>query len=133
VKLILKLPKDKPPFIGILLSDSDNRSYPERLNEDLINEHKYAGYRLIFELNSGRLDLGFVSEEAHITRYYKELEFDGAQLALWVYSTRNSKQFNFGHVRLEWGRETIVKTWGKKTNFVLPVKGYELKGEFLSS
>lgn len=129
MKLVLKLPRDKPPFIGVLLSESDNRSYPERLNEDLINEHKYAGYRLGLEFNKGKVSLELVTDQGHITRYYKELDFDGAQLALWVYATRTALNFNFGHVRLEQGRETIVKTWGKKISFVLPVKGYELKGE----
>ena|SRR6218665_1165736 len=128
MKLLLKLPGDKPPFIGILLADGDNRSYPERLNEDLINEHKYAGYCLLLELSAGRVDLSLLSVQGHISRIYKGLEFDGAQLALWVYATRHARQFNFGHVRLERGREKVVKTWGKKINFVLPVKSYELKG-----
>jgi len=124
MKLVLKLPKEKPPFIGILLAETDNRSYPERLNEDLINEHKYAGYRLVLEFENKRLNLGLLADDSGIARYYKGLEFEGHELAGWIYMTRQAKQFNFGHVRLERGRETIVKTWGKKINFVLPVKDY---------
>lgn len=130
MKLILKLPEGKPPFVGVLLKESDNRSYPERLNEDLINEHKYAGYCLTFEFTNNLLNLALVSAKGDIVRHYKDVEFEGAQLASWVYATRNASSFNFGHVRIERGKECIVKTWGKKINFVLAVQSYDVRDEF---
>jgi hypothetical protein len=126
MKLIVKLPKEKPPFIGVLLSETDNRAYPERLNEDLINEHKYAGYRLVLEFSNQRLNLSLISDGSGIVRYYKEVDYEGDRLTSWVYMTRHTGHFNFGHVRLEQGKEKIVKTWGKKINFVLPLQKYEI-------
>ncbi len=130
MKLVLKLPKEKPPFIGVLLAETHNQAYPERLNEDLINEHKYADYRLALEFEDNLLNLALLAEGSGIARYYKALEFEAPALASWIYVTRQARQFNFGHVRLERGRETIVKTWGKKLNFVLTIQSYSVKAPF---
>ena len=89
-------------------------------------EHKYAGYRIELEFVKDKLNLHLVSDESRILKKYEDLSYEAGWLAHWIYQTRNTKGFNFGHVMLEKNKEVVVRTWAKKLLYVLKVEKYEV-------
>ena len=95
--LIVKLPKDRPPFMGVLIP-GDNYGW-SKLNQDLILEHKNASYKIMLEFTGNKLDLRLISNDQQIARIYKDIQYDPVKLTSWVHHTKNAKEFNFCHSR----------------------------------
>lgn len=123
MKLIVKLPKDKPPFIGVVLKITDS----DMLNQDLILEHKYADYRIELEFILGHVNLKLISNSIPTVRIYSRLSYDKDKLKAWFYITKGVKQFNYGHVRDFNGKDEIIKIRSK--NFVLKMDSYKVFSE----
>ena len=127
MKLVLKLPKDKPPFIGVQFNSLFQAS---RTNDDLLFKVKDKSCKVILEPDrKGTIRLKFICEDMAITRKYDALEYDQYQLKNWMHMISRSKQFNFGHVLMEENKHIIVKDPGRFNNFVLKLDGVSMTEE----
>lgn len=122
MKLVLKLPDGKPPFIGI---EFDNAWEGERCNKDLMLEFKDEVYTLLIE-PTVKANLRLVSDGKRICRFYNQIEYDSGKLKLWIEKTRHAQVFNFGHTFQEKSKDKICKVIidSKSTPFVLKLKRY---------
>ena len=123
--LIVKLPKNKPPFIGIQFTFEHEA---EKLNEDLVERFGKGTYKIVFEFLRPFTNIKLISEEHLLIRNYSHIAYeDTEKLKVWLKLTKDTppKYFNFGHVVLVNGQHKLVKTSNKKINFVLKVDSYQ--------
>ncbi|MBC7694972.1 MAG: hypothetical protein H7141_05930 [Burkholderiales bacterium] len=123
MKLVVKLPKDKPPFIGIVF---DHESDAEKVNQNLITDHKYADYRIVFEFISDWVNVKLISNSIPAVKFYNKLSYDKEKLIAWFYITKNMKGFNFSQLYVYGNKECVAKTIAKQKLFVLKVDSYEV-------
>ena len=104
MKLVLKQPKDKPPFIGIQYA---SEHLATKTNSDLIG---MKDIQLILEpLNQYNIKLRLVNKDKMIDRAYDQIEYNAPQLQTWLQRNKNEKQFNFSHVIMEFDKHVVVK------------------------
>lgn len=122
MKLVLKLPNGKPPFIGI---EFENSWQGERCNKDLILESRNEIYTLLIE-PTPRVNLRLVSDSKRICRFYDQVEYDKQKLKRWIELTRKAKLINFGHTYQEKSKDHICKVYveSKQVPFVLKLEWY---------
>jgi hypothetical protein len=123
MRLVLKLPQGKPPFIGIEFSKIWQG---EKENRDLIFDFKNEIYTLLIEPIGGYLNIRLFSEQKNIVRYYNGVSYNKDAFKRWIELTRNSGLFNFGHTYQENSVDKIciVLKDGIKIYFVLKVNRY---------
>lgn len=123
MKLIVKLPRGKLPFIGIIVPELDFG----QLNQDLVLQFKHADYKIVFEFRRNKLSMRLISEENLIVRFYNDLVFDEDKQRSWFYRTKNARAFNFSHVEIKDDKEMVVRTKEKLQLFILKVSSYEIE------
>ncbi len=123
MKLVVKLPKDKPPFLGLVFPSSYAAN---QTNEDLILDHKEDVYRMIFEFIGTVLNLKLICDEKVIIRTYRNVEYEKEKLKNWVQITRKVNAFNFGHIYMQNNKEVVVKNYKNRKLFVLRFNKYEI-------
>ncbi|MGZ7043633.1 MAG: hypothetical protein ACXVHT_01300 [Methanobacterium sp.] len=112
----MKLPKDKPPFIGILFE----RDWEgQKLNCDLVEESKHHIYSLEFEICNGHLNLRLMCPDILTVRIYAHLKYDPEKFKAWLYMVKKASTYNFGHVFSVKDQHVLLKSYNKKYNFVL--------------
>lgn len=119
MKLVVKLPKDKPPFIGIVF---DRSAEAEKTNQELVHDHKYADYRIVFEFIRDWVNVKLISNSIPAVKFYTKLTYDKDKVIAWFYITKNMKGFNFSHVYIHNNKECVAKTDAKQKLFVLKVR-----------
>ena len=122
-RLILKLPKGKLPFIGILITGDPGSG---KTNQDLVNNHPYAEYRIEIEVFSKHINMRLICEEKLIIRHYAHVKYEPEELTNWQYLTDGKPAFNFAHLGIEKDKEFVLKTWDKKKLFVLKVTSVQI-------
>jgi hypothetical protein len=127
MKLVVKIPKDKLPFLGIVLDGPDYKN--NDLNEDLILEHKYAEYHIVLEFIRDFINIKLIAQESLIVRFYNHVEFDKEKLRNWMYLADLSKGFNFSHVKIENNKELVYRTKTNNKLFVLNISSYEIQSQ----
>lgn len=121
--LVLKMPKGKPPFIGVLfLSQWD----AQRTNKLLPDSYSMDTYQISLE-PSHKLFLNLHNGTIHRARY--ELGYDPVKLLRFLHQTRECRKFNFGHVYLEDGDHKIALTTATMKKFVLKVDKVDVVAE----
>ncbi len=129
--LVVKLPKGKPPFIGILF---DDKFKAEDSNSDLINNHKDKTFRIIFEFIRDHVNVRLVCDDALIIISYTHQLYDMEKLKNWFYLTRDCKHYNFSQIYEEGGSWKVAKTFKTHKLFVLKVEKYQVfTSEYKSS
>ena len=120
MELVLKLPKGKPPFIGILFQSATEA---EKLNSDLVVDHRYLNYKIIFEIIADHLNIRLICEELVTVRFYNHVVYDPEKLKSWLYVLKTGKttSVNFSHLILKDNKHTLVKAYQQKIYFVLKV------------
>lgn len=124
--LVVKLPKDKPPFIGIKF---EHEFEAEKTNADLIDLYGDKPFRAVLEL---RQHLGIVklfSEHYKIVKTYQYVGYEDVEkLRMWLKIIIHTppKIFNFGHI-ISNGHDKLVKTFATRRNFVLQVHSCQLQ------
>jgi len=115
MELVLKRHISKPPFIGILYSQSESLK-ASRDNQDLFEYyHSCAHHRptnkIRIEMFANychvRLDSEFIDSKY---RFYKNIKYDALQLEKWLQETKYNKDFNFSHLLKETDKYILVKT-----------------------
>lgn len=108
--LVLKIPKGKIPFIGVLYT---GQGHALAHNQDLIDKAQYKGaeYRLELEFNhAGKANLKLICEEHIILRRFNTLNVDAALFNRWWELVQGYPSFNFGQVALEFDKHVIMRT-----------------------
>lgn len=126
MKLVVKLPKGKPPFIGVLFEDN---LIAARMNQDLILNFKNCNYQIAFEFISDKVNLRLVCEDPLIVRFYNNLEYDPVKVKNWFQHTNNSKLFNFSHIVEEYGEIKLARTFTGAKNIILKINKYSVSNE----
>jgi DNA topoisomerase VI subunit A len=126
MRLVVKLPKDKLPFIGIILYATDLQMM--KFNQDLITEHKQASYRIVFEFTGRYVNLQLISDEHFIKRVYEKLDYDAGKLRQWFHLADKSKGFHFSQLKIEQNKEMVLRTKDGNLLFVLKIEKYEILG-----
>lgn len=131
MELVLKIPENKPPFIGVLYDGNVFRASTD--NKDFVEGHKLgfskAKFNLMIEPYSKYVDLRLSCDSPISIRFYRELVYDPVKLEKWYRQVRFSKTFNFGHVILQRDKHVLVKTTPHLYNFVLPLDSISLRME----
>ena len=123
MKLIVKLPPNKLPFIGIVFEHSGDA---EKINQELITDYKYADYRIVFEFIRDWVNVKLISNSIPAVKFYNKLSYDKSKLIAWFYITKNMKGFNFSHLYIYQNKECVAKIPVKQKLFVLKVDSYEV-------
>jgi hypothetical protein len=124
MKLIVKLPEGKPPFIGVRFNNSWNAA---KTNEDLIEDHHKDIYQVKFVIKKHTLTLQLNCKERSIHRYYKDLEFEPEKLKRWMQITEGLSGFNFGHTFINGTKEEVGRfSHDLKRLYVLKVDKWEI-------
>ena len=124
MKLVVKLPKDKLPFIGIVFGSS---YLATQTNEDLVLDHKDDIYRIIFQFVDTTLHIKLICDEKVIIRTYRDVEYDKDKLKNWMMITRKASEFNFGHIYMQHNKEIVVKNYKNRKLFVLKFNTYDIQ------
>ena len=124
MELIFKLPKGKPPFIGILF---ENIFQASTLNQDFVNELQGSIFTIHME-PIAKMNLRLICENPISIRHYSNLKYDKEKLHAW--QKRVSGQVNFGHLMKVYDTDTIVKTMTKQKNFVLKIERVYFEFEY---
>jgi|LakMenEpi03Aug12_release.lakeMendotaPanAssembly.Ray.scaffolds.fasta_scaffold459827_1 hypothetical protein len=123
MKLVVKLPKGKKPFIGIIFS----RSYDaEKSNLDLMTNHWDKVFRIEFIFEGQSANVKLICDDELIVRTYAHAGFDADKLRSWFYLTKDCKDFNFSQLYIQDGQEKVAKDFSSQKWFVLKVSGYKI-------
>lgn len=121
MELLLKLPKAKLPFIGIVFGSVREAC---RLNEHLINSPKDKVYTLTFmQPNKDGVEIRIRSENGKDYVIYRRVKCDPVQLENFMFMTNRFQDFNFGHVLRDFDRDLVVKTNELGKPFLLKLQG----------
>jgi hypothetical protein len=126
LKLILKLPKDKPPFIGVQFSNHYDAS---RTNAEAVYHINGRSCKIVLEPKDHYIDLQIKCEDAMMSYLYKSLDYSPEKLKQWLHLVSMTKQFNFGHVTLEQDDHKIAKVGSGMKNYVIKVESVKLVSE----
>ncbi len=118
--LVLKLPKGKLPFIGILF---EHESVGGRMYSEIIERYPFKEYRVVIENIGNTINLRLICEETTTVYFYNHLGFDAEKLRSWLYLTKHQKEFNFGHVFNQIDKHQIVKSSPSLKKFFIKVVG----------
>lgn len=116
MELILKLPKDKPPFMGILF---DNTYKACTLNQEMVNELQNRKFMIV--IDPAGLDLKLICETPYKTYEYKGLKFDAEKFNYWLTQARPLGYFNFSHLLIQYDKHEVVRTLKERKLFVLQI------------
>ena len=125
MELVLKVPKGKPPFIGVLF-ESDQHHSGEKLHADMVEKHGGASYRIVLEHTPSALNMRVICEENVMVYFYNHLSFDAERLKSWLYITKNCGQFNFGHVGKSLGNHKLLLSVPQRKKFFVKVNAVAL-------
>jgi hypothetical protein len=124
MELVLMLPENKPPFIGICFG----RLGDELINQDLIFDHRKRTYSIIIEAFERHMNLRLVCKEIVTVRFYNHVAYDPAQLKSWLYviAADQNKYCMFAHLVGSKGNMRIATTTPGSLKFALRVKSCSL-------
>lgn len=124
MELALKLPKDKLPFIGIRFY---NEHEAASVNKSAVNNYHTSQYQIILEPQADKLNLRLVCSTFGLNHIYENLRYKPDQIMRFLYHTKGTKEFNFGHVVEKDGKDVVVKTVANQRLFVLKVSKLEVR------
>jgi hypothetical protein len=123
MKLVVKLPKGKKPFVGIQFTRSFDA---EKSNIDLMTKYWDKVFRIEFIFEGQYVNLKLICDDELIVRTYALAGFDADKLRSWFYLTKDRKDFNFSQLYIHNGQETVVKEFTSQKWFVLEANGYKI-------
>lgn len=118
LELIVKLPKEKLPFIGIVFEDTYQAS---SINRSSVNNYKNSIYQVVLEPKGDKLDLRLLCAGHGLNYLYENVKFNQEKVMKFLYITKNEQAFNFSHCVRNGDNLEVVKTMANRTLFVLKV------------
>lgn len=128
MELVLKIPRDKPPFIGILFPQYLTHD-AKKENTDLIYPHNTSPCRIILEPLKEELNIRLICEEKVTVRFYSHIKYNPTKLKDWLYLTQKATKFNFAHLDIEYDRHIVLKELGSKRNIIFHIESVRLISE----
>lgn len=130
MQLVLKgqteVPADKPPFMGILF-DVNEHQEAATINRDLLTPLRNAQFAIEFEPHSKTLDIRLLCSNPISIRFYRNIKYEPEKLEKFLRDTRFTKQFNFSHLVLKEGKETVTRTNPENSLFILKIDNIRLR------
>lgn len=126
MELVVKLPKDKPPFIGIVF---ENRYEASRLNQDLVNQHKDKLFTIVLE-PIARINLRLICSEINFFYQYMSLKCDAEKLKRWMQNINHDTKINFSHLIREKDKDIVIETMTDRKLFVLKVESIRILDDY---
>jgi hypothetical protein len=105
VELVLKLPKNKPPFIGVLFANEQEAAI---LNADWADRLKNCTFQLLLD-PSHRLYITLLMNDGRRGERY-EVSYDPVALLKFLHYTKDSGFYNFGHLYFKLRKYQLAKT-----------------------
>ena len=128
MELVLKQPKNKPPFIGIVFTQLYEAGTK---NQDLIDALKDGSsnprFTLQVEAFSNYCDIRLACDSPIGIRFYNGVKYDPQYLERWFNETRFKKPFNFAHLLIEGENHMVAKTITNRYNFVFKIENITIK------
>ena len=124
LELVLKLPENKPPYIGLLFQSEYKASY---INQFYVNEFGGKYYKLVIEPFEDMLSVSLVSKELKLFYSYKVKKYDIFKLQRFL-GVAKYEPVNFGHVLMKNDKHYPARTMTELKIWVLTIQ----KIEFLS-
>jgi hypothetical protein len=122
--LVLLLPPDEPPLIGVSMSRHD----AETLNNDLILEHANRNYKIVLEPHKDKLNVRLICEEIVSVRFYDQCKCSAEKLKSWLYVLQYKKHcvVNFAQLFFDNGKLEVAMTAKLSKRFVLKISKIEV-------
>lgn len=128
MKLVVKLPDGKPPFIGIEFEnpwkgESDGREVSMNLNSSL--------FTLVIQPIGQNLSIRLVCDDPVKVKFYSNIKFDKERFMRWYAIAKAHKILKFGLTHSTYSEDKIcfmVKD-GKKVPMVLTIRALLMEGE----
>ncbi len=117
MKLILKLPADKPPFLGVLYN---NPSQAQRENQGLVKSG-LGNFEIILIPIENKITLKLKSPDNQSTYWYEFLSYEKAALENWLRIAATYDCINFSHILQNHDKHIVVKTRDFGYLFVLKI------------
>lgn len=118
MELMLKMPKGKAPFIGILFEIEREGA---KLHADIVEKYQRENFEVVLEHTKRVLNLRLLCKDKVMVYFYNHLRVDAEKLNSWLYLTRDCKAFTFGHIIRELDRERLVLSHPSRKRFVVKV------------
>jgi hypothetical protein len=119
-ELVLRVPKDKPPVIGILFRRA---KYACEINADFIDAHGDKKFYIRFlKKNNYAVDLQLCSDQLQAHREYRDVKVDPVKLENFLYVTRGRKEFVFAHLLHDFDQFFAVYTSTLQKRFELKLE-----------
>lgn len=126
LELVLKLPANKPPYIGILFH---SLYYASRVNEGWVNEYPGIEYGLILEPKQNELLINLVSKPYRLFYTYDVVKYDAFKLRKFLLNLKSGAPVNFGHVLMKNDKHIPAHTSSASKIWVLSIKEVKLFSE----
>ena len=123
LELVLKMPKGKAPFIGILFEIERDGA---KLHAEVMERYQNEAYEVVMEHTQRVLNLRLICKEKVLVCFYNHLKVDTAKLNSWLYLTKDCKAFTFGHIIRELDRERLVLSHPSRKKFFVKVSSCKL-------
>ena len=123
MELVLKQPKNKPPFLGIQF---ENEYKASTLNQNWPNSYRSSLYSIELEPEVEGMSLVIKLESFGFNYKYENVKYDPVKLSKWLLQTKAEKQYNFGHVIKVLDTHKVVRTTVNSALWVLKVKEINL-------
>lgn len=104
MKLILKLPNGKPPFIGI---EFEKQWQGEKENKDLLLEHTNIVYSLLVEPAQSGINIRLICDSPLVIRFYHQVQYNIESFKRWHFHAQNYHSINFGHTYKDHSEDKI--------------------------
>lgn len=128
MKLILKQPLNKLPFIGI---EFKSEYEAESTNKMGIESYYTCTYMIILEPKGMLLNVIMRTADSNlINLVYKDVEYDPVQLQKFLAITSLNKSYNFSHLVLENNKHKVVQSQTNRRLWVLKVTNIKLLFEY---
>jgi hypothetical protein len=128
MKLILKQPLNKLPFIGI---EFKSEYEAECTNKMGIESYYTHTYHIILEPIGTNINVIMHTADSNlINLVYKNVEYDPIHLQKFLAVTSLNKNYNFSHVVLENNKHKVVQSQTNRRLWVLKVNTIKLLFEY---
>lgn len=128
MKLVVKLPDGKPPFIGV---EYENPWIGEKEGREVFKICNGCEFDLVIQPLPSVLSIRLICEDPFMVKFYSSIEFDKQRFKRWYQIAKAYRIVNFGHTYSKYSEDKIcfmVKN-GKKVPMVLKVKRILLEGD----
>ena len=119
MELILRVPKDRPPVVGVIFKRVKHAC---EMNGDIVDKHSDKLFSLHFSKNNNyTVNFRLGSEQLQAHREYREVKYDPVKFENFLYITRERKEFVFLHLLYDFDRFFVVHSAQSMKKFELKV------------